>query len=408
MESYNLLKVNEYIKQVISLNFAESIWVDAEISQIKEVRGQVYIDFVEKNAENDSVVAKAQGVIWFKSLLFVKKKLGELYESIMQEGMQVRFRAVVEYHEVYGLKFSLEDVDASFTLGQIEINRQKIISKLQNEGMIGKNQLTSLPVALKKIAVISSEKAAGFKDFMHHLENNSFGYKFSISFFNSSMQGNTVEKELVQNLEKIEANYARFDCVIIIRGGGSKMDLSYFDSYEISKAVANFPIPVLTGIGHEIDKNVIELVAHSPLKTPTAVADFIIHHNLNFESEIISLFDDISIFIRKYTNENSLVLNNFISKILFNFHSIISEKNYNISSLKEKIKNETDKQVFKEKIKISEVENKIRILNPALLLEMGYSMTTIAGKLLKSVHEVQKNELITTHLKDGCFESKVI
>lgn len=408
MESYNLLKVNEYIKQVISLNFAESIWVDAEISQIKEVRGQVYIDFVEKNAENESVVAKAQGVIWFKSLLFIKKKLGELYESIMQEGMQVRFRAVVEYHEVYGLKFSLEDVDASFTLGQIEINRQKIISRLQNEGMIGKNQLTSLPVALKKIAVISSEKAAGFKDFMHHLENNSFGYKFSISFFDSSMQGNTVEKELVQNLEKIEANYARFDCVIIIRGGGSKMDLSYFDSYEISKAVANFPIPVLTGIGHEIDKNVIELVAHSPLKTPTAVADFIIHHNLNFESEIISLFDDISVFIRKYTNENSLVLNNFISKILFNFRSIISEKNYNISSLKEKIKNETDKQVFKEKIKISEVENKIRILNPVLLLEMGYSMTTIAGKLLKSVHEVQKNELITTHLKDGCFESKVI
>jgi exodeoxyribonuclease VII large subunit len=408
MESYNLLKVNEYIKQVISLNFAESIWVDAEISQIKEVRGQVYIDFVEKNSGNDSVVAKAQGVIWFKSLLFVKKKLGELYESIMQEGMQVRFRAIVEYHEVYGLKFSLEDVDATFTLGQIEINRQKSISKLQNEGLIGKNQLTSLPVALKKIAVISSEKAAGFKDFIHHLENNSFGYKFAISFFDSSMQGNTVEKEMVRNLEKINANYRRFDCVIIIRGGGSKMDLSYFDSYEISKAVANFPIPVLTGIGHEIDKNVIELVAHSPLKTPTAVADFIIHHNLNFESEILGLFDDISVFIRKNKNENSLILNNFISKILFNSRSFISEKNFNLGTLKEKIKNETDKQVFKEKIKITEVENKIRLLNPVLLLEMGYSMTTIAGKLIKSVHEVQKNELITTHLTDGCFESKVI
>jgi exodeoxyribonuclease VII large subunit len=408
MESYNLLKVNEYIKQVISLNFAESIWVDAEISQIKEVRGQVYIDFVEKNAENDSVVAKAQGVIWFKSLLFVKKKLGELFKSIMQEGMQVRFRAIVEFHEVYGLKFSIEDVDASFTLGQIEINRQNIISRLQNEGLIGKNQKTSLPIALKNLAVISSEKAAGYKDFVHHLENNSFGYKFSISFFDSSMQGNTVEKEIVHNLDKINTKFSDFDCVIIIRGGGSKMDLSYFDSYEISKAVANFPIPVLTGIGHEIDKNVIELIAHSPLKTPTAVADFIIHYNLNFESGILELLDDMSSFLKKYINENSLRLNNFISKILLNSHSIISEKNYKINILKEKIKNEAEKLIFKEQTKISEVDNKIRLLNPVLLLEMGYSMTTIAGKLLKSVHEVQKNEVITTHLSDGCFDSKVI
>lgn len=408
MESYNLLKVNEYIKQVISLNFAESIWVDAEISQIKEVRGQVYIDFIEKNSESDSVVAKAQGVIWFKSLLFVKKKLGELYESIMQEGMQIRFRSVVEFHEVYSLKFSIEDVDASFTLGQIEINRQKTISRLQNEGLIGKNQKTYLPVALKKLAVISSEKAAGYKDFVHHLQNNSFGYRFSISFFDSSMQGMTVEKEMLRNLEKICTNNADFDCVIIIRGGGSKMDLSYFDSYEISKSVANFPIPVLTGIGHEIDKNVIELVAHSPLKTPTAVADFIIHHNLNFESEILGLFDDISLHVRKITNENSLILNNFISNIQLNSQSLISEKKYLISSMKEKIKNEVEKQVFKEKVKISEVDNKIRLLNPVLLLEMGYSMTSIAGKLIKSVNEVQKNDLITTHLRDGLFESKVI
>lgn len=408
MESYNLLKVNEYIKQVISLNFAESIWVDAEISQLKEVRGQLYIDFVEKNSENDSVVAKAQGVIWFKSLLFVKNKLGELYDSIMQEGMQVRFRANVEFHEVFGLKFSIEDVDASFTLGQIEIIRQKTISRLQNEGLIGKNRQTHLPVALKKLAVISSEKAAGFKDFVHHLENNSFGYKFSISFFDSSMQGSTVEKEMIQNLEKIYRKYTDFDCVIIIRGGGSKLDLSYFDSYEISKAVANYPIPVFTGIGHEIDKNVIELVAHSALKTPTAVADFIINHNLNFESEILSLFDNISVIIRKYTNENTLILNNILSGIQLQSHTFVTENNYKVNILNEKLKRDVEKLIFKEQNKISELDNKIRLLNPVLLLAMGYSMTTKAGKLIKSVHEIEKNEVITTHLRDGCFESKVI
>ncbi|MEZ4907927.1 MAG: exodeoxyribonuclease VII large subunit [Saprospiraceae bacterium] len=234
------------------------------------------------------MIAKAQGVIWYKSALFIKKKLGDIFDSIIEEGRQIRFKAKVEFHEIFGLKFSIEDIEPSYTLGNLEMQRQKTIEKLKNENLLYKNQNTILPKAIKNIAVISSTKAAGYQDFISHIENNPYNYRFNIEFYDSSMQGNSVSKDLINNLNKILQNISHFDCVVIIRGGGSKMDLSYFDNYDISKNVAEFPIPVITGIGHDIDKNIIELVAHSPLKTPIAVADYIIRYNMEFEAQILN------------------------------------------------------------------------------------------------------------------------
>ena len=408
MEAYSLLKVNEYLKQVITLNFDESIWIDAEISQVKEIRGQVYLEFVEKSANDETVIAKAQAVIWFKSVLFIKKKLGELYDSILQEGMQVRFKAKIEFHEVFGLKFSLDDIEPSFTLGQLEINRQKTISRLQSEKLLYKNKETQLPRAIQNIAIISSATAAGLQDFMNHLTHNAFGYIFKTTLFDSSMQGASVEKDIIQNLIKINNNIYNYDCVVIIRGGGSKMDLSYFDNYTICVAVANFPIPILTGIGHDIDKNVIEMVAHSPLKTPTAVADFIIQRNAIFETETIEFYERIKNISNKIIalnlSEINLLQNKYLNNSLLSVKMLINK----INILKSDTKNHTIQILLREKSRVNEISGIVNYLDPMRLLQRGYSYTTINGKTIRSIEDVKINDHVKTHLSNGCFDSKVI
>lgn len=408
MEAFSLLKVNEYLKQVISLNFEESIWIDAEISQVKEVRGQVYLEFVQKSSNDDSIIAKAQGVIWYKSNLFIKKKLSELYNSILQEGMQIRFKAMIEFHEIFGLKFSLDDIEPSFTLGQLEINRQKTIARLKTENLLYKNMEIILPTAIKNIAIISSEKAAGLQDFLNHLEDNPYGYKFKTTLYDSSMQGANVEKDLLKNLIIINDNLYSTDCVVIIRGGGSKMDLSYFDSYEICSAVANFQLPVFTGIGHDIDKNVIELVAHSALKTPTAVADFIVQHNVVFENEILNIYDKIRNMSTQIMSRNSTDLKLIESKIINFYVQNITSAKHNLEIINNKIKNSISTVILTEKGKLNEKSSQIDLLDPQNILKRGYSYTTINGRTVRSINDIKNKDLIKTHLADGCFESKVI
>jgi len=407
MDIYSLKEVHEYIKQVIALNFEESIWIDAEISQLKEVRGQVYIEFIDKSEEFEQITAKAQGVIWYKSLLFIKKKIGGLAESILQEGRQIRFRAKIEFHEIYGLKLSIEDIDPSFTLGMVEINRQKIIARLKKEDLLYQNTNTNLPLIIKNIAVISSEKAAGLQDFFEHLNNNSYGYVFNSTLFDSSMQGKNVERDIVSSLVRIKESISSFDCVVIIRGGGSKMDLSYFDNYNISANVAKFPIPVLTGIGHDIDQNIIEMVAHSPLKTPTAVADFIVDNNLKFEMQV----NDLDFIIGKKVN--NIVANNFVKLEHINnrIKSLatlnITNSNSVVDRLLKDIEYKSMNLLKHENNKIDLISNILLFSDPVNLMKKGYSITTINGKIVKSIKNIAKDDIVKTILEDGEFESTV-
>ncbi len=407
MEAYKLKEVQDYIKQVISLNFEDSIWIDAEISQVKEVRGQVYLEFIEKNENSLQITAKAQGVIWYKSQLFISKKLGELYDSILQDGRQIRFKAKIEFHEVYGLKLNILDIEPSFTLGMVEINRQKTIAKLKKEGLLYKNKETLLPIVIKNIAVISSAKAAGLQDFYEHLNNNAYGYKFRTKLFDSSMQGSNVERDITKNLNIIKEDIDNFDCVVIIRGGGSKMDLSYFDNYNICATVAKFPIPILTGIGHDIDQNVIEMVAHSPLKTPTAVADFLVENNLDFEMRLNQIYQNIyeksSLSIIKQKNAIDSISNYISSKSIL----LLTESNNMLNNKFNEIKNKISMIFTKEYTKINEFESIVSYSDPKRILSKGYSVTTLNGKILKSIKDVSIDANIKTTLEDGAFYSTV-
>lgn len=287
--SYSLYELNEYIRRVVALNFTEPVWVHAEIAQVKEVRGNMYIDLIHHDESSGEVDAQIAANIWFKSFLFLKNKLGTLLPSILCAGSQVLVKVQVDFHERYGIKLIIEDIDPAYTIGQMELNRQKILLRLQEEGLTDKNKHLALPRVVQKIAVISAENAAGYIDFIQHLRQNQYGYGFSITLFPAAMQGQNTEREICAALDLINQKASDFDCVTIIRGGGSKLDLSWFDNFAIGAAIARLPLPVITGIGHDIDSTVADIVAGMSCKTPTAVADFIIHRAGEFESEMYGL-----------------------------------------------------------------------------------------------------------------------
>ena len=196
MSSYTLFELNEYIKRVIALNFQEPVWIECEISQVKESRGNFYLDFVQKKEDSDEVVAQSSGYLWYKSALFLKKKLGDLFAALLKDGTAVKIKVYIEFHERYGLKLNIEDIDPSFTIGQLEMLRQKIIQRLKEEGKLNSNKLIPIPSVVQKIAVISSETAAGYIDFVQQIQHNIYGYQFTHTLFSAALQGSNTEKKV--------------------------------------------------------------------------------------------------------------------------------------------------------------------------------------------------------------------
>lgn len=287
MHTYSLFELNEYIRRVVALNFAEPIWINCEIAQIKEARGNFYLDLVEQD-ESDQVIAQIQAAIWYKNYLFIKSKLGVLTQSLLVAGTHIKIKVSVDFNERYGLKLLVEDIDPTYTLGRLELNRQKIIERLKKEEVVDQNKALILPRVIQSIAVISSDTAAGYQDFIKHMQHNAYGYSFEITLFKAAMQGTNTEREVCAALDEITGT-GNFDIIALMRGGGSKLDLSFFDNFNIGFKIASSPIPVFTGIGHEIDLSVADMVSNKTLKTPTAVADYILEHNARFEGEIIDI-----------------------------------------------------------------------------------------------------------------------
>ncbi|MBK8855130.1 MAG: exodeoxyribonuclease VII large subunit [Saprospiraceae bacterium] len=324
MSSYTLFELNEYIKRVIALNFQEPVWIECEISQVKESRGNFYLDFVQKKEDSDEVVAQSSGYLWYKSALFLKKKLGDLFGALLKDGTAVKIKVYIEFHERYGLKLNIEDIDPSFTIGQLEMLRQKIIQRLKEEGKLNSNKLIPIPSVVQKIAVISSETAAGYIDFVQQIQHNIYGYQFTHTLFSAALQGSNTEKEVTAALMNIYERADEFDIIVIIRGGGSKLDLAGFDNYLIAHTISVSPLPVIAGIGHEIDLTVTDIVSYFSAKTPTAVAAWLIDHNAGFESKISDKASQILQSAQQIVRNHILFVNQMISGLAVLPSEIIS------------------------------------------------------------------------------------
>lgn len=411
MESISLFDLNEYIRRVIALNLPEAMWVRCEIAQLKPSRGHFYLELVEKqdeNSGNDGLKAQAQAVIWKRTHQRLLRKNGTELNYLLQDGMEVLLKVEVDFHEQYGLKLVIQDIDPTYTLGKMELKRRAILKTLKELELMNKNADIALPIVIQNVAVISSEKAAGYQDYLQHLSQNDYQYAFKNELFPAAMQGVNTEKEILKQLKKINRRKADFDCIIIIRGGGAKLDLAAFDNLELAKAVANATLPVFTGIGHDVDETVLDKVAHLSLKTPTAVADFFIHRILQFESHLLNVGLGLKESVQQVLQTQESQLKQLAQTIDFQANKNIAQVKQMLDFIEMEIPRTVKYHFEKEENKLNNLEKLVSFLSPESTLKRGFTLTTKDGKIIKTKAELKKGEVVETHFLDGAVESKIL
>jgi exodeoxyribonuclease VII large subunit len=406
---YSLYDLNEYIKRVIALNFQEAVWITAEIAQINQSKGHFYLDLVQKGEGlGDDIIAQANAMLWARDYYKLRADLGKDLDEVMREGLQIKIQVKVSFSERYGLKLMIESIDLTHTFGQLELQRRQILRRLQELKLIGKNKQIPLPAVLQRIAIVTSETAAGFQDFIQHLNYNQHGYFFDLQLYKSTMQGNLVATELPRALAAIAKKAAQYDAVVIIRGGGARLDLAAFDGFEVCKAVAQMPIPVLTGIGHDVDETLMDLSAHTALKTPTAVADFLVQHNLNFESQMLYLAEYLKKHTRQVLQIEKMELDKAEQIIHWNANAKLKNEQQILQQIEGQIPILVQRNLQQQKRLLGSFEQICKAFDPKTTLKRGFSITYKNGKVVKSVKDLNAKDTIETVLQDGKFASVIV
>lgn len=428
-QAITLAALNEQIKQTLDANLLPSYWVIAEIGEFRDsVKGHAYLDLVEK--ASSGIVAKMRGNIWSYTYQSIRRKFESVTGTPLQSGMNILALVTVQFHELYGISLVIKDIDANFTLGERARKRQEIIDRLKAEGLFDQNKQFVLPKVSQKIALISSVTAAGYGDFVNQLTENPYGYRVHVRFFQASMQGNNAVSEIIGAIDRVEELQLTegFDMVVLIRGGGAQTDLDCFDAYELAKTIANAALPVVTGIGHERDESIADLVAHTRLKTPTAVASFILSGFQEYEDSLRRQM----IYVERYTQKKlklaseRLLGNVHLLKNLF-YGKVSGEKNKLDSSaqktlrlsqhkLEKKRIQVTNFQFYLKKsssirlqqslLKLEQYEKTIRRSDPVYLLSKGYTRTEKDGVPLHKTR-IQSGDTIVTYSPNKKITSQI-
>jgi exodeoxyribonuclease VII large subunit len=384
-------------------------WVTAEISEIREnYSGHCYLELVEKHPDEVNVRAKIKGVIWSTRYRFIRGLFESVTGDILKAGQKVLIRAKVEYHEIYGISLVINDIDPAFTMGEMAIKRQQIIRKLEEDGVFTMNKELELNPVPRRIAVISSENAAGYTDFVTHLSSNRYGYTFSVSLFDAAMQGADTEQSVTNALNRISEKTSLFDIVVIIRGGGSQTDLSWFDNYNIAYHITQFPIPVITGIGHEKDMSVTDLVAWRSEKTPTAVADFLIGSLVSFEENLQAMASGIISNATGIIETGRRGLDTARLRLIPLARMMITSERAGISEMVRGIRTGIRNMIRENESSLQNMSSSLALLDPQNIFQRGYSITSLNGRIVRSVSFVKDEDIIETRFIDGSAKSKII
>ena len=328
-QQLSLFELQRQVKGSLDDTFSMPVWVKAEISEMTVNRsGHCYLDLVETEAGTDNVIARCRATIWSYTFRMLKPYFETTTGQTFSEGLKVLLQAKVEYHEVFGFSLNIRDIDPVYTLGDLARQRREIIRRLQEDGVFEMNKDLELPLVPQRIAVISSPTAAGLQDFLDQLHNNPHQFVFYTKLFPAVMQGNDAPKSIMNALDLIYEYEDYFDAIVIIRGGGAQLDLACFDQYELAFTVAQFPLPVITGIGHDKDDTVIDMVAHTRMKTPTAVAEFLIAGALQFSQELNELEKHFTELITDQLDDHKNRLNDAADQLnLLVNQMIVSKQN---------------------------------------------------------------------------------
>ncbi len=399
-KKFTLLELNEQIKDALSCAFPSSVWVIAEISELKENRnGHCYLELIEK--QGNEIVARSRATIWSYTFRMLKPYFETTTGQFFTQGIKILVQVLVEYHFSFGLSLNIKDIDPVYTVGDMAMQRREIINRLQSEGVFEMNKELELPLVPQNIAVISSATAAGFQDFISQLDFNESGFKFYTKLFQATMQGAEATPSIINALERIFQYEYFFDAVVIIRGGGATADLSSFDNYDLAFNITQFPIPVITGIGHEKDDTIIDLVAHTRMKTPTAVAEFLIKGMESFYDRMLEMENEIVQLTR-----NSIELHNReLEQAAANLNFAVSSFIHRNESLLTKKGNELQRGVkqfsFQKEHELNKLQNQIK---SKFLLWFAVSKSRIEQKRRNLKHAVNesiiKQQAEQIHFKD--------
>ena len=408
-ETLTLFELNSLVRDVIEGNFDEEYWVVGELSDVSTPAfgGHFYGELVQKDEESDRIVARARITCWARNYNIIRLRFQKEAGETLRKGLQVKLLVKVTFHEQYGFALNVVDIDSTFTLGDLAKRRREILLQLEKDGILHDNQILPLPRLLRRIAVISSATAAGYGDFCHQIERNDYRFHFDVKLFPAVMQGEQVPESIISAMQDVlEAGGA--DLVVIIRGGGASSDLSDFDSYELACCIAQYPLPVLTGIGHERDETVLDFVAHTRVKTPTAAATFIIEHQASEAALLDELFLRIthSASERILREKQRLEHKRAVLPLLFmNFQQKQQNK---LNLLRERLSADIRQSIERQKHSLQLMKQRLESLDPRLLLKRGYTITTCGGKLVRSIEGLAEGEVLTTQTDKGEIYSRIV
>lgn len=413
MEPISLIELNQIIKETLSSTLDPSYWVIAEIGEIRVTqKGHCYLELVQKE-END-LLSKSKATIWS----YTYRNLNGWFEAItgsqLRQGMTILANIQVSYHEVYGLNLNIRDIDPKYTLGEREKKKQETIQQLQEDGIFDLNRTLDLPIVAQRIGIISSPTAAGFGDFMDQLEQSP--YRFETTLFKATLQGERSATSITEAL--LEAHTHDLDIVVIIRGGGAQIDLDTFDDFELCSHIAQYPIPVITGIGHERDHTIADLVAHTSLKTPTAVAEFLTSAMRTYDEQVMALGYHIQQAARQIINTKEHQLESLVQAISFaGRHQILEHKSrisqkidrlkslsrqtlqakrYELNSTIEKLPRQLSALLSQKKSQLELINKGIKLSDPLHVLKRGYTITLVGNKTLHKAGKLKKGEQMST------------
>ena len=452
--SLTLYELNALVRETLALEMPDEYWVEAELSEAREVRGHCYLELIQKDEHSNTPVAKASAKCWASTWQLVKPHFMRVTGQEIHAGMKVLLKVYAQFHESYGFSWIVTDIDPTYTMGDMARKRMEIIRQLKEEGVFELQKELQLPMFCQHIAVISSANAAGYGDFVNQLENNEYGFRFHTQLFPAVMQGEGVEQSVIEALNKIfesteckteslefatanddsslftlHSSLDKFDCVVIIRGGGATSDLSGFDTLALAEHVANFPLPIITGIGHERDESVLDMVSHTRVKTPTAAAAFLIGHLKAVLDAIEDAEQRITSIVRQQMDMEKIRLLHLSQQIPTLFSLVRSRQEASIDRLQGNLRLSVmrrlqeerhrldihshnlmpviERRLLRERHQLDMLNEKLEALNPELLLRRGYSITLSGGKVVKDASILKSGDELETRLSKGTVRSVV-
>ena len=408
MNSITLSELTSRIQETIRMSFDMPVWIRAEISELREnPGGHCYLEFIEKDSASDTLLAKSKATIWASTYRMLKPYFESSTGQTLRAGLNVLVAVTVEFHGVYGFSLNVRDIDPTFTIGEMAARRLKIIRQLEADGIVEMNKQLDFPELPQRLAIISSATAAGYGDFCDQLTNDLSHFAFYTKLFPAIMQGDQAEVSIISALEKIYEHIDLFDVVVIIRGGGASTDLACFDSYDLALNCAQFPLPIISGIGHQRDISILDMVAHTSVKTPTSAAEFLISAMRQAENQVIDIIADIQNLIKNSIDSQTRFIDQKQDRIKQILRSWVIQKTHLLDRQKSRLKSSVRMQLLKQNNKLTLLDKNIETHSPSFLLKHGYTITILNGKRITSSKEVKTGDKIRTFAVDGDFESKV-